>query len=60
MKGNNSDIRFWAFQNNVNMYEIADKLGIHYATLNRRLHKELSTDEKIKIFDIINKLKEEQ
>lgn len=58
MNSLNSDIRIWAFQNDIRMYEIAEKLGIHYATLNTKLRKELSTEEKRKIFDIIEDLKE--
>lgn len=55
----NSDIRLWAFQNDVKMYQIAQKMGIHYATLNNKLRKELSTEEKKNIFKIIDNLKEE-
>ena len=35
----NSDIRVCTFQNNIRMYEIAEKLGIHYVTLNNKLRK---------------------
>ena len=56
----NLDIRMYAFQNNVRMYEIANKLGIHYATLNNKLRKELSTEEKRKIFDVIDEIKLEK
>lgn len=55
----NSDIKICAFQNDVKMYKIAARLGIHYATLNNILRKELSTEEKNKIFKIIDELKEE-
>lgn len=58
MNNMNSDIRIWAFQNNVRMYQIAEKLGIHYVTLNNKLRKELSTEEKRKIFNIIDELKQ--
>lgn len=60
MNSLNSDIRIWAFQNDIRMYEIAKKLGIHYATLNAKLRKELSTEEKRKIFNVIDELKEEK
>lgn len=60
MNSLNSDIRIWAFQNDIRMYQIAEKLGIHYATLNNKLRKELSTEEKRKIFNIIDELMEEQ
>lgn len=60
MNGNNSDIRLWAFQNNVKMYEIAEKLGIHYVTLNSRLRKNLSTEAKQEIYNIIDELKQQK
>lgn len=60
MNNNNSDIRLWAFQNNVKMYEIAEKLGIHYVTLNGRLRKNLSTETKQEIYRIIDELKTEK
>lgn len=60
MNSLNSDIKIWAFQNDIRMYQIAEKLGIHYATLNSKLRKELSTEEKRKIFNIIDELKEEK
>ena len=58
MNSLNSDIRIWAFQNDIRMYQIAEKLGIHYVTLNNKLRKELSTEEKRKIFNIIDELKQ--
>lgn len=60
MNSFNSDIRIWAFQNDIKMYEIASRLGIHYVTLNNKLRKELSTEEKRNIFNIIDELKEEK
>lgn len=60
MNSNNSDIRLWAFQNNVKMYEIAEKLGIHYVTLNSRLRKNLSTEAKQEIYNIIDELKQQK
>ena len=45
----NSDIRVLIFKNNIRMYKIADELGIHYATLNSKLRKELTKEEKEKI-----------
>lgn len=60
MNSLNSDIRVCAFQNDVKMYEIADKLGIHYVTLNSKLRKMLSTEEKKEMLDIIEELKEEK
>lgn len=60
MNNLNSDIRMRAFQNDIKMYEIADKLKMHYVTLNSKLRKQLSTEEKNKIFDIIEELKKER
>ena len=60
MNSLNSDIRVCAFQNDVKMYEIAAKLGIHYVTLNEKLRKPLSTKEKEKMFNVIEDLKEEK
>lgn len=60
MNNLNSDIRMWAFQNGIKMYEIADKLKIHYVTLNNKLRKELSTNEKQQLFNIIEELKTEK
>lgn len=54
----NSDIRISAYENNVKMYQIAEKLGIHYVTLNSKLRKELSKDEKERIYQVINEIKE--
>ena len=53
----NNDIRTKAIESNVNLWQIADELNIHYVTLNSKLRKELPEAEKKKIFDIINKLK---
>lgn len=60
MNSFNSDIRVCAFQNDIRMYRIAEKLGIHYVTLNNKLRKKLSTEEKRKIFNVIEELKEEK
>lgn len=60
MNNLNSDIRIIAFQNGIKMYEIADKLKIHYVTLNNKLRKDLSTEEKEKILNIIKELREKK
>lgn len=60
MNNLNSEVRMRAFQNDIKMYEIADKLKMHYVTLNSKLRKKLSTEEKEKIFDIIEELKKEK
>lgn len=56
----NEDIRILAFQNNIKMYQIAEKLGIHYVTLNNKLRKELAKEEKKKIYNIIEELKNKE
>lgn len=56
----NEDIRILAFQNNIKMYQIAEKLGIHYVTLNNKLRKELSKEEKKKIYNIIEELRNKE
>lgn len=52
----NMDIKLYALKNNVKLYQIAEKLGIHYVTLNSKLRKELTNEEKQKIYNIIDKL----
>ena len=60
MNNNNYDIRIWAFQNGIKMYEIAEKLGVHYVTLNGKLRKTLSVEDKQKIYRIIDELIQEK
>ena len=60
MNSLNSDIRVYAFQNDIKMYKIAERLGIHYVTLNNKLRKKLSTEEKEKIINIIEELKKKR
>lgn len=57
MNNLNKDIRILAFRNNIKMYQIAEKLGIHYVTLNSKLRKGLTEEEKEKIYKIIEELK---
>lgn len=52
----NTDIKLYAFKNNVRLYQIADKLGMHYVTFNSKLRKELPEEEKQKILKIIDEL----
>lgn len=56
---NNVDIRRAAAGAGVRLWQIADALGIMDTTFSRKLRKELSQEEKAKIFDIIKKLSEE-
>ncbi len=60
MSNRNQDIKIWAFQNEVKLYQIAEKLGIHYVTLNSMLRKELTVEKKQEIFRIIDELKQEK
>ncbi len=55
----NNDIRIFAYKNNVKLYQIAEKLGMHYVTLNSKLRKELSKNEKQKIYQIIDEIRKE-
>lgn len=56
----NWDIRLYAYKCNVKMYQIAEKLDMHYATLNNKLRKELKEEEKQKIIKIINELRNKE
>ena len=55
----NKDIRLYAFDKNVKMYQIAKKLGIHYVTLNSKLRNKLTKEEKEQIINIIDELRKE-
>ena len=56
----NKDIRIYAFEKNVKMYQIAKELGIHYVTLNAKLRNKLTKEEAKQIIEIINKLGKEK
>lgn len=58
MKKNN-DIRTIAAENNIYLWEIADKLGVHESTLMRWLRKELSDEVKAKIMLAIKEIRGE-
>lgn len=55
----NQDIRNMAKENNLYLWQIAEKMGICDMTLSRKLRKELSQEEKQEVFSIINELKVE-
>ena len=55
----NQDIRRTAAGAGVKLWQIADALGIADCSLSRKLRKELSQEEKEKIFSIIEKLAQE-
>lgn len=52
----NLDIREEAKTAKVNLWQIAEQLGIVDSTFSRKLRKELSVEEKTKIRAIISKL----
>lgn len=56
----NKDIRLYAFEKNVKMYQIAEKLGIHYVTLNAKLRNKLTKEERLQLFSIIDQIKKEE
>ena len=60
MSKKNIDIRERAKSKNIFLWQIADKLGINDGNFSRNLRKELSTEEKAKIFSIIDELSVEK
>lgn len=52
----NKDIRFYANQKGVYLWQIALKLGIVDTTFSRKLRQELTESQKQKIFKIIDEL----
>lgn len=55
----NQDVRRAAAGAGVKLWQIADALGIADCSLSRKLRKELSADEKARIFEIIRELSQE-
>lgn len=53
---NNLDIRTVAEKSNVKLWRIAEYLGITDGSFSRKLRKELTAEEKQKIFTIIDEL----
>lgn len=58
MKANN-EIRTLAAENNIYIWQIADKLGVHENTLLRWMRKELPKETKDKILNAINEIRGE-
>ena len=52
----NDDIRLMAAGNGVKLWQIADVLGLKDSNFSRLLRKELSPEEKQRIYDIIENL----
>lgn len=55
----NQDIRQAATESSIRLWRIADALGIADCNFSRKLRKELSQEEKEKIFAIIRELSQE-
>ena len=56
----NQDIRQYIKDSKVCSWEVAEKLAIHENSLYRMLRKELCSDEKERIFQVIEQLKVEK
>ena len=59
MQQKNIDIRKSVSENNLKLWQIADKLNMNDGNFSRLLRKELSEDKKKEIFKIIEELKKE-
>lgn len=55
----NQDIRRTAAGAGVKLWQIAEALGMADCSLSRKLRRELSAEEKKKVFEIIDRLAEE-
>lgn len=55
----NMDIRTMAKNNGVFQWEIAERLEVSEQTFIRRLRKELSDEDKLKVYDAIGKIERE-
>ena len=55
----NQDIRRSAAGAGVKLWQVAEALGIADCSLSRKLRRELSAEEKKKVFEIIDRLAEE-
>ena len=53
----NSDVKLYAYENGIKLWMIAEKLGITDSTFSRRLRKDLSLEDKERIFKIVDDLK---
>lgn len=56
----NDDISIECVKNHIYKYEIAHKLGITDTSFSRKLRKELSDNEKNKIYEIIMNIRKEK
>ena len=58
MTTKNIDIRERAKASGLKLWQIADKLGVTDGTFSKKLRKELSESEKVRVFEIIAELVE--
>ena len=56
----NKDIRIYAMEHGVRLWEIAKQMGISPETLSRRLRRELSTEEKERMMQAIREVNHER
>lgn len=56
----NKKIREMAEAKGIRLWQIAEKLGINDSNFSRKLRKELSADETVRILDIIEQLAAEK
>ena len=57
---NNNDIRMMARNQDVRLWEIADKLNMHDSNFSKMLRKELPSEKKEHIYKIINEIAKER
>ena len=57
---NNKDVREAAKQAGVCLWQIAERLGINDGNFSRKLRRELTSQERERIMEIINELAKEQ
>lgn len=57
---NNNDIRMMARNQDVRLWEIADKLNMHDSNFSKMLRKELPSEKKEHIYKIINEIVKER
>lgn len=56
----NDDLKFYARQRNVRLWQIATRLGINDGNFSRKLRFELPEDEKTRIREIVDELAEKK
>lgn len=54
--GRNSDLKTYAFERGIRLWQVAEKLGITDSTFSKRLRRNLSVEEKTNIKAIIDEL----